>query len=343
MSATGKALILMALALLVPVALFLALSVGSVRANFVDALFMATSRLFGSSPSSREEAVAWAVIWDLRLPRALMALLAGAALALAGATLQGVLRNPLVSPFTLGISSGASFGAALAIVLGVGLTGTGAYMVMANAFAFSLVAAALTLGIARLKGMTRESVILGGIAMMYFFSALVTLLQYVAHAWDLKALIYWVMGDLALASWKRLSLALLSLLACIPLFKYAWDLNVLAMGDEVAKTLGTDPGTTRLVCTLLAAFATAAVVCVTGPIGFIGLVSPHMARLLVGPDYRFSMPCSAILGMLILLVADTVARVVIAPFELPVGVVTAFLGVPLFLNLLLRARRETWR
>lgn len=338
-----RALIIITLALFVPIALLLALSFGFVRVNFLDVLSMTTSHFFGSGPSSKEEAKAWAVVWDIRFPRALMAIIAGAALAMAGVTLQGVLRNPLVSPFVLGISSGASFGAALAIVLGVGIVGSGAYIVIANALLFSLIAAAVVLGISELKGMSRESIILVGIAVMYLFSALVTLLQYIAHEWSLRALVLWVMGDLAIANWQRISIAAIALLACIPLFKYAWDLNTLAMGEEVARSLGTNPRTTRLGCVFFSSLATAAVVCVTGPIGFVCLVSPHIARFLVGSDHRFSMLCSLLLGALLLLIADTVGRVVIAPTELPVGVVMAFLGVPFFLHLLLRSKKEIWR
>jgi iron complex transport system permease protein len=283
-----------------------------------------------------------AVIWDIRLPRALMGLIAGMTLALAGVALQGAMKNPLVCPFTIGISSGASFGAALAIVLGVGFVGFGRYVIMANAFIFALVAMAVAMGIAKLKGMAPESVILAGIAMVYLFSALVTLLQYMAHEMELKALVHWTMGDLILTDWGRVTLGALALIVCIPLFRYAWDLNALMMGEEVAKSLGTNPGRTRLACAVLSALAVAIIVCMTGPIAFIGLLAPHMARFIVGADYRFSMIGSVLLGGLLLMVADTMARVIIAPFELPVGVMTVFLGIPLFVHLLLKPRREIW-
>jgi len=343
MSASGytrlskkRALVLASLALALPLVVFVSMSLGVLPVNPIGLLY-------GLSSGQGVDPLAWAVIWHLRLPRALMALAAGAILAMAGVALQGSLRNPLVSPFTLGVSSGASFGAALAIVLGVGFIGTGTCLIIANAFVFALLATFMALGIARLRGMTPESVILAGIAVMYMFSAGVTLLQYVARQWELAELVYWLMGDLSKANWHRLDVAFLALLACIPLFKFAWDLNALMMGDDVAKSLGTDPAVTRTACAGLSALAVAAVVCMTGPIGFVGLMAPHLARLVVGADHRFLMPTSALLGALLLSTADLLARVVMMPLEIPVGVVTSFLGVPLFIHLLIRARREIWR
>ncbi len=332
-----RVFVLMLLVLALPLIVFISMSVGVLPVSPLGLI------LASLSPNHEVNPVAWAVIWYLRLPRALMAVMAGAVLAIAGVVLQGSLRNPLVSPFTLGVSSGASFGAALAIVLGVGIVGMGAYLIMANAFVFALLATFITLGIARLRGMTAESVILAGIAVMYMFSAGVTLLQYVAREWELTELVYWLMGDLSKASWHRLRYTVLAVIVCIPLFKFAWDLNVLMMGDDAAKSLGTDPSMTRVACACLSALAVSIVVCMTGPIGFIGLMAPHLARLVVGSDHRFLMPTSALIGALLLSTADLVARTIMMPLELPVGVVTAFFGVPLFVHLLLRTRREIWR
>ncbi len=329
--------------ILIPIGTVLSLYVGTVRIPFSDVLDIMIYKLFGVCINNDVPAEFTAIIWDIRLPRILTALVAGAGLAIAGSALQGALRNPLVSPFTLGISSAASFGAALAIVLGIGLTGYGVYMIMANAFAFSMLAVLITVGISRLKGLSSESLILAGIAVMYLFSALVTLLEYIAQVWELKALVYWIMGDLSLSNWVRLRYIALSILVCIPIYKYSWDLNILTLGDETAKSLGTNPGTTRLICVVLASLITSMIVCMTGPIGFIGLVAPHMARLLLGSDYRYSMVGSLLVGSLLLLASDTIARALLTPIELPVGVVTAFLGVPLFIHLLLRSRREIWR
>jgi len=343
---TRKIFILLLLIFLIPIFLLTSISIGFYKTSLYDIFSVVQHKIcefLGLNNNGQINSRLAAIVWDIRLPRALMALIAGVGLAIAGTTLQGVLRNPLVSPFTIGISSGASFGAALAIVLGIGITGFSVYMVVINAFVFSLIAVSLTLGIARIKGLSQESIILSGIAVMYLFSALVTFLQYIAHEHDLKTLVYWIMGDLAFSNWKRVSIVSPIVIICLVLFKFAWDLNVLAMGDEVAKSSGTEPGTVRLICTVLASLITASIVCMTGPIGFIGLVSPHIARLIIGSDYRYSMFCSALIGALILIAADTAARVITAPTELPVGVLTTFLGVPLFLHLLLRSRREVWR
>lgn len=318
---------------LIPVTLTTSVSVGYAKVGFVE-VFMA---IFGNV--ERLDPISRAIILEIRFPRACAALLAGAVLAVAGSVIQGALRNALASPFTMGVSSGASFGAALMIVLGIGLS---AYAVAAGAFTFALLAALVSLGIARLKGVTPQSLILTGVAMMYLFSAGVTLLQYIAREWQLTELVYWIMGDLRRIDWGRLVLMLPAALVCFPMFVYAWDLNTLMMGEEVAKSLGTNPRRVRTICTLLATLSTSIIVCSTGPIGFICLIAPHMARFLVGTDHRFSMACSALLGGLLLLLADTIARVVLVPVELPVGVVTAAMGVPFFISLLLRARKEIW-
>lgn len=332
-----RALLISLLALLALSAFIVEICVGTYPIGPAEALTI----LFGLDPCPIQ--TAHSVVWDIRLPRAIMGLLAGAVLAIAGATLQGVLRNPLVSPFTIGVSSAASFGAALAIVLGFKLFGVQTYVVTANAFVFAVLAVALALGIAKLRGMTSESVILAGIALMYLFSAGITLLQYIAREWQLVALVRWVMGDLSVADWGRVAIAAPAILVCVPLFKYAWDLNALMMGDDVAMSLGTDPGKTRLYCALLSALAVALIVCSTGPIGFICLVTPHIVRFLVGSDYRFVLMGSAAAGPLLLLVADVAAKMVMAPSELPVGVLTSMIGVPFFLSLFFKRRREIWR
>ncbi|MEM4653661.1 MAG: iron ABC transporter permease [Candidatus Nezhaarchaeales archaeon] len=325
--------IISSLTFLIPITLTISISVGYAKIGFVEA-FMA---IFGNVEGL--DSVSRAIILEIRFPRACAALLAGAVLAISGSVVQGALRNALASPFTIGVSSGASFGAALIIVAGVS---SSIYVMMLSAFAFALLAALVSLGIARLKGVTPQSLVLSGVAMMYLFSAGVTLLQYIAREWQLTELVYWTMGDLRRIDWGRFTFMLPAVFTCLPLFAYAWDLNTLMMGEEVAKSLGTNPRRVRTICTLLAALSTSIIVCSTGPIGFICLIAPHIARFLVGTDYRFSMVCSALIGGLLLLLADTTARVALMPIELPVGVVTAAMGVPFFVSLLLRTRKEIW-
>ncbi len=285
-----------------------------------------------------------AIVMDLRLPRVLMAIVAGMGLAISGAAMQGVMRNPLVSPFTIGISSAAGFGAALAIVLGVGLVDEGRYLIIANAFLFAMGAAFAVYLIAQLRGTSPETLILAGIAVMYLFSAGTSFLQYMGSAMDIAAVVHWLFGSFVSANWSSLLVISVVFLVCLPLLmKYSWDLNALAEGDETATSLGVNATRVRTVVMALAALLTAAIICFTGIIGFVCLVAPHITRLVIGGDYRFLLPCSCIVGALLLLGADTVGRTVAQPIEIPVGILTSFIGVPMFLYLLMTRKRRYWQ
>ena len=285
------------------------------------------------------------VVWNLRLPRILMGILAGIGLAIAGTMMQGILRNPLASPFTLGIASGAGFGAALAILLGAGIIagGTGKYLIIGNAFVFSLIPTFVILGLTRYKRATPETMILAGIAMLYIFSAATTLLMYFAESEAVKAAYFWMVGSLGKASWDALLPVSIVLACCVPLLMWkSWDVNVMGAGDETAKSLGVNVERTRIAILVVASLMSAGIICFTGTIGFIGLVAPHMCRMVIGGDNRFLIPASGFFGAALLLGADTIARTIIAPVILPVGVITAFMGGPLFLYLIMRKRREYW-
>ena len=284
------------------------------------------------------------VVWELRLPRIVMALIGGAGLAVSGAVMQGVTRNPLVSPFTVGVSSAAAFGASIAIVLGFGLFGGERYIVITNAFVFASVAAFLVYGLARIRGVTGETLVLAGIALMFLFSALTSLLQYFASEEQLQAVVQWMFGSLSGASWENILTASILLFLCLPvLMRYSWDLNAMASGgDEIARSLGVNASRVRVLCLILAALITAGIICFTGVIGFVCLVSPHIARLLIGADHRFVLPCSCVLGALLLLMADTIGRNILSPVEIPVGIVTSLIGVPFFVYLLMTRRKEYW-
>ncbi len=282
------------------------------------------------------------VIWGLRLPRIIMGILAGIGLAIAGTTMQGVVRNPLASPYTLGIASAASFGATLAIILGAGFI-TGKYIIIVNAFVFALLSSFIIYGLSRYKSATPETMILAGIALMYLFSAMTGILQYFGEAEAVKEVVFWMFGSLGRASWDKLSLMSIIIALCIPLIMLkSWDLNALGVGDERAKSLGVNVEQTRIVCFILASLVTAGIICFTGTIGFIGLVSPHMCRMVIGGDNRYLIPASGLFGAALLLGADTIARTIVAPVILPVGLITSFMGVPLFLYLIMRKRKEYW-
>jgi iron complex transport system permease protein len=282
------------------------------------------------------------VVWGLRLPRIFLGIIAGIGLGLAGAVMQAILRNPLASPYTLGISSGAGFGASLAILAGAGLVG-GKYLIVGNAFVFALLVSFIILALSSRKGATPETMILAGIAMMYLFGAMTTILQYFGDAEAVKEAVFWMVGDLNRASWPIVTIILGVLACCVPLLMLkSWDLNVMGAGDETAKSLGVNVKRTRVITMVLSTFLVATIVCFTGTIGFIGLVAPHMTRLAIGGDNKYVLPVSGLLGAVILISADLVARRLIAPVILPVGAVTAFMGAPLFLYLIMRRRREYW-
>jgi iron complex transport system permease protein len=283
------------------------------------------------------------VVWQLRLPRIFLGLVVGLSLGVSGAAMQGILRNPLVSPYTLGISSGAAFGAALAIVMGVGILGVGQYVIVANAFVFALLTMLLVYGVSRLGGTALETLILAGVAIGYLFQALISALRYLSDNEQLRELTFWIMGGLYAATFNVvLMLVPIVTVLSLVVMKFAWDLNVMSAGEDVASSLGINVKTLRLVVLTIASILTAAVIAFTGIIGFIGLVAPHICRLILGNDHRFLIPGSGIMGALILVVADTAARLVAAPMEIPVGIMTSFIGIPFFLYLLITRRRKWW-
>lgn len=288
------------------------------------------------------ETTAEIVVWNLRLPRIIMAILAGIGLAIAGTMMQGILRNPLASPFTLGISSAAGFGAALAILTGVGIF-VGEYLVIANAFFFSLIPTFVILGFARYKRATPETMILAGIAMSFIFSAAISLLMFFAEPEAVKEAYFWMVGSLGRALWEDIAPVFTILLVCVSLLMWkSWDLNVIGAGDETAQSLGVNVEQSRKSIMITASLLTAGIISFTGTIGFIGLVSPHICRMLIGGDNRFLIPASGVVGAALLLAADTLARTVMAPIILPVGILTSTMGGPLFLYLLLRRTKEFW-
>ena len=282
------------------------------------------------------------VVMQLRLPRIVMAVVSGAGLSVAGVMMQGITRNPLVSPFTVGLSPAAAFGAALAILFGaLQMPEIGTYMIVGGAFVSSILCAGIVLGIAGLSGISATTIILAGIGLTYLFSALTATLQFVATQEQLAAIVHWTFGSLNAASWDEVGFSAIMLAIAAPVFwRMAWALNALAAGEETAAALGYDLRSIRLVTALLSVLVTACIIAFTGVIGFIGLVSPHIARMLIGNDHRWLVPFSMIVGAFLLLVADTIGRSLFSPAVIPVGIVVAYVGVPLFVHLILRQRRR---
>lgn len=328
----GSYYLLLCLALLLVIAL--AVTAGSADISFRD-LFL----LLGQPAGDARLTAKAQILWNIRLPRVVFALVAGFGLAISGAVMQAVLRNALASSYTLGVSSAAGFGAALALGLGLGVWG-GKFLVIGNAFLCGLLSLALVYGIATFKGARAGTLILAGIAISYLFSALIALVKYLVQHDVLAGIVFWLLGGLHLATWENvlILLPLVLLASGWLILKYPWDLNALSAGDEVAISLGVSPERTRILVLMGAALITSAIVAFAGIIGFVCLVGPHMARLLIGSDHRYLLPYAGLMGSLLLLGADTIGRTIIQPTELPVGIVTALLGVPFFLHLLLRSR-----
>ena len=278
------------------------------------------------------------IVVDLRLPRVLLGVLVGGSLAMAGATFQAILRNPLAEPYILGISGGASVGAVL--VLALGLASEASWALPLAAFAGALLAIVLVFRVATASGraMDVRVLLLAGVVVGAFFSACIAFILAVSDARTVQSAVLWIMGSLAGAGWRDVTLtAAYSLPAALLLLTLARPLNLMAIGEETAQYLGTDVERVKRLSLGVAALLTAAGVAVAGVIGFVGLVVPHAVRLLVGSDHRVLLPLSFLAGAAFLTLADLVARLVLAPTEVPIGVITAFVGVPFFLLLLRRS------
>lgn len=282
-----------------------------------------------------------AIVRTLRLPVALMAAVVGAALGLSGAVMQTVLNNALASSYTLGISAAAGFGAALAILVGAALPVPEAWAIPGVAFAFAGLACALVAGVGRLRGATPELLVLAGIACLFLFQALLGLLQFMASPEALQQIVFWLFGSLQRASMAKVGIVALVLAVVLPaVLADAWRLTALRLGDERARALGVRVDALRLRCFVAVSLLTGAAVAFVGTIGFIGLVAPHVARLLVGEDQRHLLPASAVFGALLLSLASVASKLILPGTVFPIGIVTALLGVPFFGWLVLASRGQ---
>ena len=281
-----------------------------------------------------------AIIWQVRLPFALMALLVGAALALAGAEMQTILDNAMASPFTLGVSSAASFGASLAIVLGLGLLPMGwaaDWMISLNAFLFAFAAMLLLQGVSRLRGAGAQTLVLFGIALVFAFNALTSLVQFVSSQEALQQLVFWTMGSLSRATWGNVAVLASVLVLVVPFsLGSARALTALRLGEDRAASFGVDVARARFLSLLRISLLAGTAVAFVGAVGFIGLVGPHIARMLLGEDHRFLLPGSLLTGALIMSLASALSKSLIPGVLVPVGIVTAIIGVPIFLFLIFR-------
>ena len=291
------------------------------------------------------------IVWNVRMPRIITAVVVGSALALAGCIMQNVLRNPLASSSTLGVTQGASFGAAFAIVFlstGVQINSSMAsivstsnpYIVTICAFIGGIVTTSVIIGLSRFAKVRPSTLILAGVALSSLFTGGTTLIQYFADDVEIASVVYWTFGDLGRAGWNQIGVIFYVTLIAFIYFSYnRWNYNAMETGAETAKSLGVNVDglilVSMIVCTLISAISVAFV----GSINFIGLVSPHIARRFVGSDYRFLIPASAITGSIVLVLAELVSRTIASPSILPIGALTSFLGAPLFLYMIYKKER----
>lgn len=328
-------LVVAALVAALVAAILVALVVGAAGMS-VGQAFRAFVGLMGHGTDATGHFPDWAprLLLDLRLPRIVLALVVGAALSTAGASFQGIFRNPLAEPYLLGVSAGAALGATVAIVWKP-LTSLGVYTLPLLAFVGAIIAAFLVYRVATIGGLTSAaSLLLSGVAVGSTLTAITSFLM-VATERDLHTVVVWLMGGLTTATWTKIFISLPVVAAgFVYMMLMSRRMNLLLMGEERARELGIDSRRTRRNLMTAAALTTAAAVAFSGLIGFIGLMVPHIMRLLVGPDHRRLLPATALFGALLLLVADTVARTAMAPAEIPVGIITAAVGGPFFLYLL---------
>ncbi len=323
--------------------LILAVLTGLAMLVFAGAPFVGTYDVPVSTLWDNTDPAASTVLWQIRIPRVSIGFLAGAALAVSGMAFQAMFRNPLATPFTLGVASGASLGAVLYIHLGLSFTLWKVSGGSVFALAGAMVSILLVYGLTRLRrGFSTTTMLLAGVAISFFFSSLILFIQYLGDFTQTFRMIRWVMGGLDRGVGFD---DLLSVLPCVVvgslvLLYLTHEMNLLATGEELAASRGVEVNRTKLALFLAASLMVGAVVAVCGPIGFVGLMAPHICRLLIGPDHRYLTPATLVFGGTFLTICDTVARTVMAHTELPVGIITALLGGPFFLWLLLGSTRQ---
>ena len=323
---------LIGLSILLVVAIVLSLRSGSYDTPIGELI----KGIFGVSADKRINLI----VQNNRLPRILTAILAGAGLGLAGCVLQAVLRNPLASASTLGVSQGATFGAAFAIVV-LGLGATDKIGIPLCAFVGSIAVALVILGLSKFRQVSPEGIVLAGVAISSMFTGATTLIQYFANEVQLSTLVFWTFGDLGSTDWKEIgSMGIVIAVLCVYCFARRWDYNALLGGEETAVSLGIHVKRLTLVSMVLCCLSSSVVVANVGLISFIGLVAPHIVRMVVGNNHVYLIPGSLLGGATLLLLGDLFARTVISPVILPIGAITSFLGGPLFLYLLFKGGKR---
>ncbi len=319
-----------------------ALTLGAAEVSWEEALKIVGSRLPGYSPEIIDS-TSDTIVWQIRFPRLLLALLIGASLSMAGASFQGLLQNPLADPYTIGVSSGSALGVVLAMTAFQYLGFSGRYLMPLAGFLGAMLTLFLVYRLAQVGGkLPVATLLLSGVILSSFFSAIISLIMFFAGE-QMRGIFFWLAGGLGMRGWPYVwMVAPYFLIGLALLMYYARDLNLVLLGEETAFNLGVEVEKVKKRVLLAASLVTASAVSVSGMIGFVGLIVPHAARMIIGPDHRALLPASVLLGGVFMVVADTFARTALAPVELPVGIVTAFLGAPFFMYLLWQ-RRDTFR
>jgi iron complex transport system permease protein len=278
-----------------------------------------------------------AIVFDIRLPRVLLAALVGIALSASGVTLQGIFRNPLVDPYILGISAGAALGCALS----VGFVPEVPVQILA--FVFGVLAVMLAYTMAKTQGdISRLPLILSGVIMSAFFTAMLSIVKFLVDPMKLQSIVFWLMGSFALADWKLVGIAAMGIgLGMLPLLLMRWRMNVMSMGEDEAKALGINVRRDRIIFIAAATLSVSIAVSVSGIIGWVGLMVPHLIRMIAGPDHKRLLPLSMAGGAAFMIVADTIARN-LTNYDIPVGIITAIIGAPFFVYLMKKGGKESW-
>ena len=320
-------------------------SVGGRDIEFIQVYKTIFDHIFGTIPSPGT--VEWMddfIIWNVRVPRAVFAAIAGAGLAVAGAVMQSVMKNPLADPYTTGISSGACFGVAVAMVLGLTAFGSiGQYGLVLNAFMFAMIPMILIVIMAPLSNKSPATLILAGVAISYLFNALNTLLLVTTDAETLAEVYRWQIGSFRDITWESVPIMTAITVVCLlVMLLLSKQLNLMALGDKHAKSMGLDVNALRVACLLIMSLIVASVVSYAGIIGFVGLISPHIVRMVIDADNKFVIPATAAFGAAFLMGADIISRLLSDINLVPVGVVISFLGAPIFLYLIITQKRSIW-
>jgi iron complex transport system permease protein len=324
--------------------MILSVSSGSADLSFSDVIRAILAKFFKNITVLSFD---YNIVWSTRLPRVMMAVVSGVGLSISGVQMQGITGNPLVSPFTVGISSAAALGASLAILFGVPLIGAAfqtTFVIMA-AFLFAMANTVFVFLLSRLKSSSPATLVLAGTALTYLTGAVTSVLHFFASEEDLKAMIHWTFGTFTGTTWNMVAIVSAVIVVCLPLlFKQAWNLNAMtAGGDDFAKSLGINTSRVRIISLIISALITATIISFTGVIGFICLVAPHIARFIIGGDHRFLLPGACIFGAILTVGSDLVGRTILSPIILPISIVVSFVGVPLFLYLVLRSKNDYWK